>query len=79
MTEGDTTEEMEPEPYTIPNTDFSRTDYLLELIWREQQKSNALLTEFVQAVNKVGDMFNGSDGKPVSPMSLISGALFGKH
>lgn len=48
-----------------------------EQILAELKTQTALLHEFVQAINQVGDMFSGGDGgKPVSPMSMISKALF---
>jgi len=48
-----------------------------KLILSELRTQTALLREFVQAINQVGDMFSGGDGgKPVSPMSMISKALF---
>lgn len=46
-------------------------------ILAELREHTRLLNEFVAAINQVGDMFSGGEGgKPISPMSMITGALF---
>jgi len=60
------------------NTELARLESLAEALLNEQRETNKLLREFADSINQIGSMFGGADGKPVSPTSMITKALFGR-